>query len=146
MQIIPLQREILKRLLNLLRMPEEALVLADKYEIPERALREVLRIPESQQVEMVIRIIEEGFTSEDLQAIRQQPKRSRTAAKPQSAAYKAAGKVRSFYNMLIREGLSDQTSEIATEIAVKVEEDEDLYNLADALDSLAAQLRLRARR
>jgi hypothetical protein len=146
MKIIPLQREILKRLLNLLRMPEEALILADKYEIPERALREVLQIPDSQQVEMVIRIIEEGYTSEDLQIIRQQPKRSqKTAAKPQSAAFKAASKVRSLYNFLIREGLSDQTSEIATEIAVKAEDDRDLFNLADALDSLAAQLRLRAR-
>ena len=145
MQIIPLQREILKRLLNLLRMPEEALVMADKYEIPERSLREVLQLPESQQVGMVIRIIEEGYTSEDIQVIRQQPKRSQKVSKPQTAAFKAASKVRSLYSFLMREGLSDHTSEIATEIAVKVEDDHDLFNLADALDSLAAQLRLRAR-
>ncbi len=146
MEVIPLQREILKRLLNLLRMPEEALILADKYEVPERALREVLRMPESQQVEMVIQIIEEGFTSEEIREIRQQARKpSRQARAPRSAANRAAGKLRSFFNFLLQEGLDTNTSEIATEIAVKIKDDRDLFDLADALDSLAAQLRLRAR-
>jgi len=145
MAVLPLQREILKRLLNLLRMPEEAVILADKYDVPERALREVLPLPESQHIEMVSRIIEEGFTSEDIQMIRQQPKKSSAPSKPQSAAYKAASKMRSFYNFLTREGLHARTSEVATEIAVRAVDDQDLFDLADALESLARQLRLRTR-
>ncbi len=147
MDVIPLQREILKRLLNLLRMPDDVLMMADKYNVPERALREVLPLPEEMQLDMVLRIIEQGYTSEDVQIVRKNPKsaQSPAASRPKPAAYKAAGKVRSLYSFLLKEGIEGNTSEIATELAGKIKDDRELYVLADVLESLAAQLRLRFR-
>jgi hypothetical protein len=57
---------------SLLRLSDEALELADRYQIEERVLRPVLALPEQDHIEMVQQIIQMGLTGKQVQSIIEQ--------------------------------------------------------------------------
>jgi hypothetical protein len=67
--IMQLTRPRMVQLLNLLQLPTSLLELADRYRLPERALREILQLPKEQWERALRSTIQNSLTSEDLAEI-----------------------------------------------------------------------------
>lgn len=68
-EIMGMSDRAMRRILACLVMPSDLLFLADRFELPERVLREVVAQPESSWAELIDLAINEGWTGADLQEV-----------------------------------------------------------------------------
>ncbi|MDR3573435.1 MAG: hypothetical protein P4L50_06230 [Anaerolineaceae bacterium] len=150
--IMQLTRPRMVQLLNILQMPTGLLELADRYRLPERALREILQMPKEQWERALRSTIQNSLTSEDLAEIAN-PSGNRSNQTPHSAPSPnfqpgrvATSGLRRFANVL---GDLDEISreqaldEVADEL-VGTHQAEGIMNLLDELARLV-QIRLQRR-
>src|SRR5271157_1189769 len=151
--IMQLSRPRMVQLLNLLQMPTALLELADRYRLPERALRELLQLPKEQWERALRSTIQNNLTSEDLAEIAKptseysnRPAHSAPSPNFQPGRVATSG-LRRFANVL---GDLDEISreqaldEVADEL-VGTHQAEGIMNLLDELARLV-QIRLRQQR
>ncbi len=80
--IMQLTRPRMVQLLNILRLPSDALDLADRYRLPERVLREVLAAPREQWQAMLQLSIRSSLTSDEVAELAEKQAPGETPAQP----------------------------------------------------------------
>ena len=83
--VMQLTRERMVQLLNILELPTPMLDLADRYRVPERVLREVLRAPEPQWESLLRASIQNDWTSDDVAVVTQKPSPKSEKSEPKAA-------------------------------------------------------------
>jgi hypothetical protein len=96
--VMQLTRERMVQLLNILELPDPLLDLADRYRLPERVLREVLRAPESQREALLRSSIQNEWTAEDVAINIQVPKTEKKPAAAPDPIQQAMNSFRRFIN------------------------------------------------
>lgn len=103
--VMNMTRERMLQLLHILDLPNELLELADKYRVPERVLREVLRAEPERRDELLRASIERQLTSDDLAELRDNerlsdPKERKRTGTPPDPADQALVAFKRFINAL----------------------------------------------
>ncbi|HSV85462.1 MAG TPA: hypothetical protein VLH85_02735 [Levilinea sp.] len=148
--IMQLTRPRMVQLLNILHFPSPLLELADRYRLPERVLREILSLPQSQWERILKTSIQNSLTSEEVveltggvQATPAHKKRSPAAVAPGRVALSG---LRRFANALVE--LDDvsqlQALDEVADMLVVTEQAEGMINILHELARLI-QARLERR-
>jgi len=143
MPIMQLTRPRMVQLLNILQLPSHLLDLANRYQISERVLREVLLLPDDQWEKMIRLSIHNNLTSDDISRMVEvtpiQPnKKSATSSLTKIPSRTATGGLRRFFNAIINldEVSRSQTmDEIADDLVVSGQSDR-MLDLMNELSSL----------
>ena len=153
MPIMQLTRPRMVQLLNLLQFPTPLLELADRYRLPERALREILQLPKEQWERALRSTIQNNLTSEDLAEIAnpvvehtQRPAHSAPSPSFQPGRVATSG-LRRFANVLseLDEISREQALDEVADELVGTHQAEGIMNLLDELARLV-EIRLRQQR
>ncbi len=152
--IMQLTRPRMVQLLNLFQLPNPLLELADRYRLPERVLREVLKMPQALW-ERTLRIsIQNALTSDDVAGIaepeRSEPKgvrmtrRERAEAETLQPGRVAVSGLRRFANAInpLDEVSQEQALDEAADVLVSTGEAEGMMNLLGELGRMV-EARLR---
>lgn len=147
-EIMGITRPHMTRLIKLLNLPTALLEQADRYQVPERILREILDLPLEQRDGALRTMIAQGGTHEDVPTWQE-----RAAEKPTppdrpvqevEPAHRAARKLKAIFRTLQRDVLdSDPVGALAGWLAYEIHDPEDLSHAADTLEDLANQIRAR---
>jgi len=140
-EVLGMERTYMTYHLNLLKLPEALQHMADINEIPETVLREVLNYPADLWEKIIKRIAKQNLTAAEVKKIRTS-KGKKTKTKDSPAA-KAASRLRAFWKATKGISSSKDMEQVATDFAAGLDKKEILAG-ADALESLAKKLRLRA--
>jgi hypothetical protein len=142
-EIMSMSVRRMQQTLAILQMPTALLLLSDRFELPERVLREVISQPEESWPELIDLAIHDGWTSEDIDAV--ELKGTDPKGKPQKKLrpphQQAHSAISRFVRTLSRttEDPSFVIGQVATEVAGS-KESVDTYHY---LSTLTAQVRLR---
>lgn len=142
--VMQLTRERMVQLLNILSLPNDLLDLADRYRVPERVLREVLRAPENQWQRLLSASIQNDWTSDDVAGVsgRVEPVKEKKAPAPADPAQQALNAMKRFANALdlLDEDLRGAVlDELANDMVLNDQADEMIHTLRD----LAERIRIR---
>lgn len=95
--VMQLTRERMVQLLNILELPNPLLDLADRYRVPERVLREVLRAPQHQREALLVSSIQNEWTADDVVMNTAAPKvEKKKSAQPPDPIQQAMNSFRRF--------------------------------------------------
>lgn len=139
--ITGLNRRTMGRLLALLEMDIEALYLADLHYIPERVLREIRKLPKSEQAEAIKTAAATNATHEDAALMVAESKGEKRP--PAAPVVKAARRMKSFAQLALRQDVWDDLGGVATEIVGSTRDKEDLIRFVDVLTQLAREIEIR---
>jgi len=150
--VMGIRRPQMVRLLNLLAMPTPLLVQADLYRVPERVLREILSLPPADWPNALDAAIQQKLTNEEIADLAdEQPlgavaKEAEEPARKiqQTAHQKAARRIKSFLRLASRRDVRSAISIVATELAVELQDPQEILYATELLEELAAHLRMRA--
>ncbi len=149
-QIMGITRPHMTRLLKILNLPTPLLEVADRYQAPERILREVLELPQDQREAALVAVLSQGGTHEDVhvQARRAQnnpPQPERPQPEP---LQKAARKVKGALKDLAQASASgeDPADALASWLVYEIQDWETLLEAAALFEALAKQVRARVKR
>jgi hypothetical protein len=142
-EIMSMSVRRMQQTLAILKMPTDLLFLADRFELPERVLREIISQPADLWSELVDLAIHDGWTSDDLDAadIKGTDPKEKPTKKLRPPHQQAQSAISRFVRTLSRttEDPSFVIGQVATELAGS-KESVDAYNY---LSSLTEQVRLR---
>jgi hypothetical protein len=146
MPIMQLTRERMVQLLNILDLPTQLLDLADRYRVPERVLREVLRAPTGQWEQLLVSSVQNSLTSDDIAELaenpRPQPKSEKRVSSPPDPATQAINAVKRFsaaMEMLDETTQAAVLDELANEMVVNGRGE----HLVDLVSELARLIQIR---
>jgi len=127
--------------LNILNLPEELQHRADRYDLPERVLREILKLPSSLWEKAIRLAAEEDYTVADIQEISAE-KKEKKKKKELSPVVKAARRMKSFWRVSKGVHSEEAFGQMATEFAAG-QDKEELDGLIAALETFLNQLKIR---
>ncbi|NPV87769.1 MAG: hypothetical protein HPY45_17355 [Anaerolineae bacterium] len=147
-RIMGIGRPALVRHLQILELPDHLLEMADLYNVPERILREIRQLPKNQWEAALTAAIEQGLTSEDIPSLAPPAPRPAdsvrtTPPRPADAATRTARRVKTLLAGVDTPGGVDSAA-LADALCVLLKGREPILRMAERLESLARQLRLRA--
>ncbi|HDD62281.1 MAG: hypothetical protein DRI65_02205 [Chloroflexota bacterium] len=140
-EIMGMERKYMVYHLNLLKLPEDLLHMADQYELSEGVLREIMTLPESKWAKTIALAGKDGLSAPEIKRLGKSPVKKK--AKSDSPATKAASRLKAFWKISREISTAKDMEEVATEFAAGLEKKEILAG-AEALEKLAQKLRLRA--
>jgi hypothetical protein len=152
--VMQLTRTRMVQLLNILQLPSPLLEMADRYRLPERVLREVLKLPPHQRERTLRASIQEALTSDEVAEIARPERKPvrMTAAERREAEAMQPGRVavsglRRFANAInpLDEVSQEQALDEAADVLVATGEAEGMMNLLGELGRLV-EARLSRRR
>ncbi|MCJ7824194.1 MAG: hypothetical protein MUP44_04795 [Anaerolineales bacterium] len=143
-----LTRQRMAQLLNLLNFPTNILEIANRYDMGERILREILKRPENEWGYLVTMAIKEGLTAEEVALV--QPSdfkktKSRAKKKRMLPAQSAIRGLRTFARAVSKVDIKTQgdlLDELADEMMVQGE----AHTVLHLIEELASLLRARVER
>jgi hypothetical protein len=139
---------LLENLLNLLYLPTPILEIANRYDMPERVLREILSHPEGDWDSLVSMVIEEGLTAEEVALVQHSDSKktkSGTKKKRILPAQSAIRGLRTFARAVSKvdqKTQGDLLDELADEMMVKGE----AHTVLQLIEELGTLLRARVER
>lgn len=147
--VMQLTRERMVQLLNILELPNPLLDMADRYRVPERVLREVLRAPEPQREALLVNSIQNEWTAEDVATNTTAPKSEKKPAQPPDPIQQAMNGFRRFANAI--EPLDDDTrsaifDELANDLVTGDRGEAALENLRELTERIRIRQQNRYRR
>lgn len=149
--VMGVKRPQMVRLLNILAMPTNLLERADLYRVPERVLREILSLPPENWENALETAIQQELTNEEIADLADETPVDpvREEAEParkiqQTAHQKAARRIKSFLRLASRRDVRSAISIVATELAVELQDPQEILYATELLEELATHLRLRA--
>jgi hypothetical protein len=144
--VMQLTRERMVQLLNILDLPTQLLELADRYRVPERVLREVLRAPSQQWEPLLASSIQDSLTSDEIAEMaenpRPTPKGEKRSVSPPDPATQAINAVKRFSTAMETLDESTQSAvldELANDIVISGRGE----HVADLLNELARLIQIR---
>jgi len=145
-RVIGIGRPALVRHLQLLELPDPLLELADTYSVPERVLREVRQLPQTRWENALVKAIQEGLSSEEVQLLESStPSASKPAAPHQALpSVKAARRIKAALAGVDEEG-GLTLGALADSLFFEFKSPEQVFQVVELLETLARQLRLRVR-
>lgn len=126
--------------LNLLKFPRDLQYQAEINQLSEGILREILTFPSGEWTKLMNLTIKNGLTAPQVKQI---GKRKGKKAKEDSAAAKAASRLKAFWKITRELKTAKDIEQVATDFSVGLDKKEILSG-ADMLEKLAVKLRLRA--
>lgn len=149
--VMQLTRERMVQILNILTLPNHLLDLADRYRVPERVLREVLRAPEAQRESLLINSIQKGLSSDDVAEIagHAPPKSAERKAAPPDPVNQAINAVKRFaaaMDKLDEDTRSAVLDELANDLVLSDQAEEMIHLLRDLAERLRIRQQNRSRR
>ncbi len=141
-EIMNMGRPYMTHHLNILNLPEELQHRADRYDLPERVLREILKLPSKLWEKAIHLAAEEDYTVADIQEISEE-KKGKKKSKELSPIVKAARRMKSFWRVTKSVNSEEEFSQMATEFAAG-QEKEELDGLISALEKFLSQLKIRS--
>ena len=142
--VMQLTRERMVQLLNILSLPNELLDLADRYRVPERVLREILRSPEPHWARLLNASIQNDWTSDDVAGVsgRAEPPKEKKASSPADPVQQAINAMKRFANAL--DNLDEDTrSAVLDELANDMVLNDQAEAMIASLRELAERIRIR---
>jgi ParB-like chromosome segregation protein Spo0J len=140
-EIMGMERQYMMYHTYLLKLPEELQHLADQYELSERALREIMSLPEPKWTKMISLAGKDNLSVPEIKRLGRSAVKKKT--KTDSPAIKAASRLKAFWKISKEISTAKDIEQVATELALGMEKKEILAG-ADVLEKLAQKLRLRA--
>ncbi len=142
--VMQLTRERMVQLLNILTLPNDLLDLADRYRVPERVLREVLRAPENQRPRLLTASIQNEWTSDDVAGVtsREEPAKEKKSASPRDPVQQAINSMRRFANALDQLD-EDMRAAVLDELANDMVLNDQAEDMIHALRDLSERIRIR---
>lgn len=139
-EIMDMERAYMTYHLNLLQLPEEVQHLADSNNVPEKVLREVLKLSPAQWEKAVRLVITEDLSANEIKKLKENgpPKAGKTIPR----AVKAARRMKSFWKESRAISSESEIGKVATEFAAG-QEREELEKAIEKLEKFVGQLRLR---
>lgn len=147
-KVMGLQRPPMVRYLQILELPNQLQYKADLYQLSERLLREVLKLPEGEWAGAIHKAAKNEMTAAEMKEYVErrtgEGKRGSPAVRPiKSPTERAASRIRLFFKSAREESVRGKLGEVATEFAAGMKL-EQIQEAADLLEDLAAKLRLRS--
>lgn len=139
-EIMDMERAYMTYHLNLLQLPEEVQHLADSNNVPEKVLREILKLSPAQWEKAVRLVITEDLSANDIKNLKGNG--SPKAKKTISQAVKAARRMKSFWKESRVISSESEIGKVATEFAAG-QDKEELEKAIEKLEKFVGQLRLR---
>ncbi|MGB2956307.1 MAG: hypothetical protein WBB64_10120 [Anaerolineales bacterium] len=140
-EIMGMERRYMAFHLDLLQLPQDLQYQADINELSEAVLREILILPPTQWGKTIEKAIKENLSAPEVKRIR--TNKGKKASSKDTPAAKAASRLRAFWKVTKEIKTSADLEQVATDFAAGLDKKEILSG-ADALESLAKKLRLRA--
>lgn len=139
-EIMNVTRKYMTYHLNILRLPEDLQHQADRYDLPERVLREILKLPSSLWEKAIRLAAEEDLTASEIPGLEE--KNGKTKKKKVSPVVKAARRMKSFWRATKGVNSEQEFGEMATEFAAG-QSREELDGVIEALERFLDQLKIR---
>jgi len=139
-EIMDMERSYMTLHLDLLKLPVEVQHLADSNNVPEKVLREVLKLSPAQWEKAVRLVITEDLSASDIKKLKKGSKGP--SPKEVTRAVKAGRRMKAFWKESKAISTDTEIGKIATEFAVG-QDKEDLEKAIDKLEKFVDQLRLR---
>ena len=144
-RLLGISRRYVRYHLQLLQLPDDLLLLADRYRLTEGALREVLRLPPEAWAEAIQELVQQAARGEGpAEAPAEQPPAPKPRAKTRRAQldprHSIARRMRTPVRSLLRLDAHDVPL-VAEYFASELGEPEQVLRAADALERLARHLR-----
>lgn len=121
------------RHLSILNFPSNILELVDQAELPERKLRDILKLPETKWSAAVVKEIKS--LNDDV------PKPAKKKTKTAPASLQAAKKANAFIEFAAKAKLNNKIDKVAESIIAELNSAEDVQTTAETFESLAKSLR-----
>ena len=141
-ELMEMDRSYMTLHLDLLKFPVEVQHLADSNNVPEKVLREVLKLSPAQWEKSVRLVITEDLSANDIKKLKKGSKES--SPKEVTRAVKAGRRMKAFWKETKAISTDTEIGKIATEFA-SGQDKEDLEKAIDKLEKFVDQLRLRVR-
>lgn len=129
--------------LNILRLPEDLHHRADRYDFPERVLREILKMPSSLWEKAIRLAAEEDLTAAEIQKTEEE-KNEKIKSKEILPVVKAARRVKSFWEVTKGVNSDQELGQRATELAAG-QGKEEIDGVTAALERFLDQLKARTK-
>lgn len=139
--IMGMDRRYMNNHLDLLRLPQELQIQAERHELSEFVLREILTLPETAWAKTIDLVSKEGLSAPDVKRIGKSAGKKK--AKTDTPSTKAASRMKAFWKITSEIKTAKEIEQLATDISVGLDKKEILSG-ADMLEKLIAKLRLRA--
>ncbi len=148
MPVMQLTRPRMVQLLNILQFPSHLLDLADRYRIPERVLREILALPQTNWERLLKQSIQNQLTSEEVADLGAQVEKEITtgekhAPKPIPEPSRQALRMLRRFSTFMLELDEVEKSEILDELADTLVVTGEAEGVAYVLDELTRSLEIR---
>jgi hypothetical protein len=140
-EIMNMTRPYMTYHLNILRLPEDLQHLADRYDLSERVLREILKLPSSLWEKAIRLTAEEDLTASEIPEI-EAGKEEKKKKKELSPVVKAARRMKSFWRATKGVNSDKEFGQMATAFAAG-QNKEELNSMITALEKFLSQLKIR---
>lgn len=143
--VMNVSRPRLEQLMNVLKLPSNLLEMADRYRVPERVLREVLKAPRDRWDMLILASLKQGVTADDIAALGSGSgldKASKPASQPADPIQQAIKSAHRF-SKLIQTQDEDIQDAILDEIANDIVTGDQGETMYEIFRSLAERIRIR---